>query len=51
MPGVMSVLGAERNSVGEVALEELGTISGLVIIVDESVSAVPIETTGMTGFC
>jgi hypothetical protein len=51
MPGVMSALDMERNSVGKAALEELGIISEPVIIVDEFVSVPPIEITGITGFC
>jgi hypothetical protein len=47
----MSALDAERNSVGEAAIEELGTIPEPVVIVDESVSVTPIEITGITGFC
>jgi hypothetical protein len=51
MPGVISALDMERNSVSEAALEELETNAEPVAIVDESVSVTPIETTGITGFC
>jgi hypothetical protein len=43
MPGVMSALNVERNSVDEATPKELGTVSELLVRLDDSVSVLPIE--------